>query len=244
MARKKSTLSTGRGAMPSPDPPFGGQAVHRLEVVVKGDVIGTTEAVTASVETVRAEYIEIRVIQDGVGPVSKSDLLMAQTGSRLVIGFNVDLAPKLAEQLGDFGVEVRLYDTIYRLTEDVQAIAQRLKPAEPEEKITAKAEVIAVFKGSHKGIIIGCEVKEGRLALGRHFRVITAMGPAYTGKIESLQVERAAVKSAKVGQQAGIGISGWNKAKVGDLVECFEIISPKDAGRWQPQARVLRLLSA
>lgn len=224
--------------------PSAGSGGLKLEVVVKGDVVGTMEAVAAAIEAIAFEDVDVAVIQSGVGAVTKSDLLMAQTGSRLVVGFNVGPAPKLTEQLGDFGVEIRLYDTIYRLTEDVKSIARRLKPTGPEEQITGRAKVIATFKSGAKGMVIGCEVTEGTVELGKHFRVITAMGPAYTGVIDSLQVERNPVKSARPGQQIGIHVSGWNRAKIGDLVECFETVSKKAAGHWQPQARVFHITSA
>jgi translation initiation factor IF-2 len=242
----KNTPRSGVKNPPGPSSigPSTDDADLKLEVVVKADMVGTMEAVTAGLEAIHVAEVDVKVIQSGVGPVAKSDLLMAQTGNRLVVGFNVDLAPKLIEQMGDFGVEIRLYDTIYRLTEDVESIARSLKATGPEENITGRGKVIATFKGGPKGVIIGCEVTEGRVEVGKHFRVITAMGPAYTGVVDSLQVERTPVKSARVGQQVGIGISGWNRAKIGDLVECFETLSKNAAGRWQPRARVLRQTSS
>ena len=111
---------------------------------------------------------------------------------------------------------------------------------EPEEKITGKAKVIATFKGGRKETVIGCEVLEGVIELGKKFRVITAMGPAYSGKISSLQVERKNVKIGKPGQQVGIKISNWNKAKVGDLVECYETVRPVGGSPWRARAGIFR----
>ena len=181
-----------------------------------------------------------QIIQSGVGNITKSDVLMAQTGSRLVIGFNVDTMPKLDQHIKELGVEVRLYDTIYTITEDIKKIATNLKAKEPEEVITGKAKIIATFKATRKDIIIGCEVLEGAIELGKNFRIITAMGPAYAGKITSLQIERKNVKAGKPGQQVGIKISDWKKARVDDLVECFEIVQPKDGGSWRPRSRIFR----
>jgi translation initiation factor IF-2 len=216
---------------------------NNLEVVLKCDVAGTAEAISASLAEIKVPGVQIDLIQTGIGSVTKSDVLMARTGSKLVLGFGVDTMPKLEKEIKEFGVEVRLYDTIYKLTEDMRKIAQSFIVKAPEEKITGKARVIATFKPSHKGMIIGCEILEGIIELGREFRVITAMGPAYFGKITSLQIERQNVKSAKPGQQAGIKLEGWNKAKVDDLVECYERL-PQKGGRWKPRSGTFRITSA
>ncbi len=216
---------------------------QKLEIVLKCDVAGTAEAINASLTEIDVPGVQIKVIQSGVGNVSKSDVLMARTGSKLVVGFSVDTMPKLEQEIKEFGVEVRLYDTIYKLTEDIRKIAQSFKSAEPKEKITGKAKVIATFNISSKGMVIGCEVLEGVIETGKDFRVITAMGPAYFGKIASLQIERQNVKSAKPGNQIGIQLDGWNKAKVDDLVECFETLPVKSGSRWKAGSGIVRSIS-
>jgi len=216
---------------------------NKLEIVLKCDVMGTAEAISASLAEINVSGVQIDVIQTGIGNVSKSDVLMARTGSKLVLGFNVDITPKLEQEVKGFGVEVRLYDTIYKLTEDVRKIAQSFIIKQTEEKIIGKARVIATFKASRKGMIIGCEVYEGSIEAGRDFRVITAMGPAYFGKITSLQIEKQSVKVGKPGQQVGIKLEGWNKAKIGDLVECYESLPQKGGGRWRPRSGIVRIVS-
>jgi translation initiation factor IF-2 len=224
-------------------PPPIGSGPNKLEVVLKCDVAGTAEAISASLAEIKVFGVQIDLIQTGIGSVSKSDVLMARTGSKLVLGFNVGITPKLEQEIKEFGVEVRLYDTIYKLTEDMRKIAQSFIIKEPEEKITGKARIIATFKASHKGMIIGCEVYEGSIEMGKDFRVITAMGPAYFGKITSLQIERQNVKAGKPGQQVGIQLEGWNKAKIDDLVECYESPPQKGSQPWQPQSGIVRIMS-
>jgi translation initiation factor IF-2 len=212
----------------------------KLEIVLKCDVAGSVEPVKSSIESLHVEETEVAVIRSGVGNVTKSDVLMAVTGSRIIIGFNVDVTHKLQEFLMEQGVEVRLYDVIYKLVSDVKNMAVRLRPREPEERILGRGKVIAVFKGKKTGNIIGCEIEEGVFERGKPFRVISAMGPVYTGRIESLQVERLSVRTGKAGQNAGILITDWEKARVGDLVETFEPLPQKKPPPWKPTPGIFR----
>ena len=223
-----------------PPPPQSKGEIQKLEVVLKCDVAGTEEAIIASLEAIQETGVEIAIIQSGVGNISKSDILMALTGSKLIIGFNVDIMPKLQQEIKEHGVEVRLFDTIYNLTESLRKIAGNMLATEPQEKITGKAKVIATFNPGRKGIIIGCEVLEGVIELGKKFRVITAMGPSYSGKISSLQVERKNVKVGKPGQEIGIKITDWDKAKIGDLVECYATEHDSSRTPWRPRGGVFR----
>lgn len=210
----------------------------KVEIVLKCDSVGSLEAVVSSLKTLENPGVEITPIHTGIGGISKSDLLMALTGSRLVVGFNVSLLPKMEQLTREKGVEIRLYEVIYKLTQDLNRIARSLVHHEKEENITGKAKVIALFKSSRKGIILGCEVLEGILARGKTFRVISAMGPIYSGKIESLQIEKDPVKEAKAGQKVGLKISDFDEAKVGDLVETYEKAKPEAIARWHPRGRV------
>jgi len=199
-----------------------------LEIVLKCDSVGSLEAVVSSLKTLENPGVEVSPIHTGIGAISKSDLLMALTGSRLVVGFNVSLLPKMQQLSKEKGVEIRLYDVIYKLTQDLNEIASSLtRPDDEKERITGKAKVIALFKSSRRGIILGCEVLEGTLVQGKNFRVISAMGPVYSGKIESLHIEKDVVKEAKVGQKVGLKISDFNRAKKGDLVETYQKLKPE-----------------
>ncbi|GAB4336626.1 MAG: hypothetical protein Kow0089_07130 [Desulfobulbaceae bacterium] len=217
----------------------------QLEIVLKCDTSGCVEAVKEGIAAIAVPGVEITVIGSGVGAVSKSDLFLAETGSRLVIGFNVGLAPHIERDAAEHNVEIRLYDVIYRLLEDLEMIAASLVPEEPGEKILGSAQVIALFKSSRKGIIIGCEILEGRLALGDSFRILGAMGPVYSGKIESLHIEKDAVRQAVKGQRAGIKIRDFNRVAVGDLVEASQPAG-RGAGSekpWTPRGAVFHFHS-
>ena len=214
-----------------------------LQIVVKSDTVGTLAAARESLEAIQAGGAQLDVIQDGIGPVTKSDVEMAATGSRLVIGFGVGILPRVEEIAKTESVEVRLYDVIYHLTRDVAQIVESWLRKPPEERVTGRAKVIALFKSTRKGIILGCEVLEGTLALGRRFRVTSAMGPVYQGTVESLHIEQDTVKEGRVGQQVGLKIRDFKAAKIGDRVECFEETRPDSGKPWAPKGGIQRIHS-
>jgi translation initiation factor IF-2 len=215
-------------------------ASKKLDIALKCDSIGSQEAILAAIQAIRSDPIRIRVIHSGVGPISKSDLDLAATGSHLVIGFDVEVQPGIPRLAQDMGIEVRLYQVIYRLLEDLQQTAASMQPVQVEETITGKAKVIALFKSSRHGIILGCEVLEGSLMLGGRFRIIAAMGPVYNGRIDSLRIGRDTVKEGRKGQQVGIKINDFNQAKVGDWVECFTAERPRNHFPWHPKPGIVR----
>jgi translation initiation factor IF-2 len=214
-----------------------------IKLVLKCDAVGSVEAISALLANLKMPEADVEIIHSGVGNITKQDLLMAFTGSRLVIGFNVGVAPKLEQWVKEHGVEIRLYDVIYRLAEDLKAIGQSLAPTEPEDKVTGKCEVIATFKSKKGGVILGCEVVEGAIQVGKHFRVVTAMGPVHSGRIESIQVDKQAIREAKVGQQIGVQVSGSALGKVGDFIECYDEIIPKKK-IWSPRGDIIHMRSS
>lgn len=217
------------------------ESQKRLDVVLKCDTYGSVEAVTAAIGKIRAPSVQVRIIYSGVGDVSKSDLLMALTASKLVVGFNVGVMAKGEQWVKEHGGEARLYKVIFRLVEDLTQIARSLAPIkEAEERISARGIIVALFKSSQRGIIIGCEVQEGALAVGKQFRIISAMGPIYSGKIESLQADRKSIREARAGQRVGIKIDDFNKARIGDLLECYETVRTGRITPWRPGGVILR----
>jgi translation initiation factor IF-2 len=149
------------------------------------------------------------------------------------------VAQGLEKILGEHRVEVRLYQVIYALTDDLKRIAESLTQTSPpeEEIITGSGKVIALFKSSRKGIIIGCRVLEGHFAIGQHFRIISDMGPVHAGTIETLHIRQDTVQKATPGQEVGIKIKGFKMARV----ESFKLLPPRKVTAWQPSGRVLRI---
>ena len=211
----------------------------KLEIVLKCDSAGSMEAVSHALSELVLPEIDLTLIHRGLGAVSKSDVLLAETASGLIVGFQVGVLPGMGKTLKEHGVEVRLYEVIYALTDDVKAVAESIIPSVPREQIIGSARVIALFKSSRKGIIIGCEVLEGFFSLGQRFRVISTIGPIYAGIIESLQVGRSVVQKATQGSEVGIKIKNFNMARIGDLVECFHPVAHK-VSPWEPRGQIIR----
>jgi translation initiation factor IF-2 len=213
-------------------------AQQKLEIVLKCDTSGSIEALNSAIDSVKVPGVAIDIISSGVGDISKSDIFMAEMGSRLIIGFAVGLMPHMDQLVIEHNIEIRLFAVIYRVLEDVAAIAGSLIPPESTEEIIGSARVIALFKSSRKGIIIGCEVIAGKLAVGNSFRILGAMGPLYSGTIESLHIEKDAVSEAKKGQRTGLKIKDFHKVRVGDLVESYRLITVRHDRPWQPQGKI------
>ena len=209
----------------------------RLAIVLKCGTDGSRAAVEKALREKTPGGVELTVIHCGVGEVNKNDILLAATGSRLIVGFEVGVNPHLEEELRRSGVEVRLYRVIYRLLEDLLALEDSLLVVQVVEQLIGQAKVIALFKGTRHGVILGCQVSAGKLAVGERFRLIGAMGPLYEGRIESLHIEKAEVRAAVVPQQVGLRIHDFQRATVGDLIESYRP-GPPPPPVWQPQPGV------
>ncbi len=223
---------------PTPDrstPPL-----PKLEIVLKCDSVGSLEAATTAIGEIAVPGMDIIIIHSSVGAVSKSDILLAETAGRVIVGFQVNVMPRLEPLLREHRVDVHLHDVIYSLERDLKTLAEMLVQPAPDEQIIGSARVIALFKSSRKGIIMGCEVSDGSLALGQHFRVISASGPVYTGVIESMHLGDTSVQKATPGQRVGIKTKDFSRARIGDIVESFRNPPPGRRRRWEPTGSILR----
>jgi len=213
--------------------------LKRLEIVLKCDTSGCVEAIISSIISIHLPEVEIDIISSGVGSINKSDIFMAETGSKLIMGFNVGFMPHIGQMAAEHNIEIRLYEVIYRLLEDVESIGRSFIPDESAEEIIGTAKVIALYKSSRKGIILGCEVLTGKLAMGNTFRVLGAMGQMYVGTIKSLHIEKTPVSEARKGQQVGLKISNFKKARIGDLVESYKVAAGQHVNPWQSQGNII-----
>lgn len=235
-SRKRRSPAVGTGKTIGDTSPEG--SGPQIEIILKCDSEGSLEAATSAISGIVLPEADIRVIRSGLGTVTSSDVFLAETASRLVVGFQVSVSPGVEKELREHNVEVRLYEVIYALTDDLKTLAASILPRVAAEQIVGSAKVIALFKSSRKGIIAGCEVVEGHLAVGQHFRIISAMGPVYSGAVESLHIGDHAVQTASAGQRVGIKIRNFSGVKAGDIVECYR--PQKKTQGWRPTGGIIR----
>lgn len=198
-----------------------------LNIIVKGDVDGSIEAMTDSLQRLSKEEVQVNVIHKAVGQISESDVLLAAASNAVIVGFQVrpsQGARKLAEKEE---IEIRMYSIIYDAINDIQdAIEGMLEPVTKEE-IVCSIEVLETFKISKVGTIAGGIVREGKLQRNTPVRVIRDGIVVYTGKLGSLKRFKDDVKEVTNGQDCGLNIDGYNDIKVGDVIEGYEIVQVK-----------------
>ena len=198
-----------------------------INVVLKCDVKGSEEAVKQSLSKINIDGVWVNVIRSGVGAITESDIILASASNAIIIGFNVRPNSKILDFAKDKKVEIRLYNIIYKVVEDMEdAIKGMLDPVY-EEITTGEAEVRQIFKFSKIGNIAGSHVVKGVIKNRGEARVIRDGVVIYTGRIGSLQLEKDSVKEVKNGYDCGITIDSFQDIKVGDFIETFEMVEVK-----------------
>ena len=198
-----------------------------LNVIVKGDVDGSVEALSDSLIKLSTEQVRVNVIHKAVGAISESDVILAEASDAVIIGFQVRPSTDARKLADEQGIEIRLYSVIYDAINDVKdGIEGMLEPIKKEE-ITGTAEVKQTFKISKVGTIAGCLVRDGKIAKTSQCRLIRDGIVVYTGELASLKRGKDDVKEVSAGMECGIGIEKFNDLKVGDSIEAFVITEIK-----------------
>ncbi len=200
---------------------------QQLNVIVKGDVDGSVEALSDSLIRLSTEQIQVNVIHKGVGQISESDVILAAASDAIIVGFQVrpsQSARKLAEKEG---VDIRLYSIIYDAIEEIKSAMEGMLSPEIKEEITSNVEVQEVFKITKVGTVAGCLVREGKIKRGNKIRLIRDGIVIYTGELGSLKRFKEDVKEVSQGYECGLNIHNFNDIKVGDIVEAFEEVEIK-----------------
>ncbi len=201
-----------------------GEGLKEINVIIKADVNGSSEAVKNSLQKIEVDGVKINVIRSSASGITESDIVLAKASNALIIGFNVRPSKIIADKAKEEGVEIRFYNIIYKVVEEMEAAMKGMLDPEFEEKILGEAMIKQIFKFSKIGNIAGCSVSDGIIKRDSEARVIRDGVVVYDGKIGSLQHEKDSVKEVKKGYECGITIEGFNDIKVGDVIECYEMV--------------------
>ena len=200
---------------------------QELNVIVKGDVDGSVEALSDSLIKLSTEEIQVNVLHKAVGQISESDITLAAASNAIIIGFQVRpsmAARRLAEKEG---VDIRLYSIIYDAIEEVKSAMEGMLSPEIKEEITATVEVRETFKITKVGTVAGCMVKEGKIKRTNKIRLIRDGIVIYSGDLGSLKRFKEDVKEVATGYECGLNIANYNDIKIGDLIEAYEEVEVK-----------------
>jgi len=200
-----------------------------LNLIVKGDVDGSVEALSDSLQKLSTEKIHVNIIHRGVGQISESDILLASASDAIVVGFQVRPsanARKLAEKED---IQIKLYSIIYKAIEEIRDAMEGMLAAKIEEKITGTAEIRETFKISKVGTIAGCFVTDGKITRNSKVRIIRDGIVIYTGNLGSLKRFKDDVKEVLKGFECGLNIDKYNDIQVNDVVEAFEEVEVKQS---------------
>ena len=196
-----------------------GQA-KELRIIVKADVSGSLGAITHALEQLEQDEIRLNVLLTGAGDITDNDIMLAAASNAIVIGFNTKITDTARRAADDEGVDVRLYDIIYKLTDDVEAALKGLLEPVVVEVVEGRAEVRQIFRVGKSTVIAGCYVTDGRIVRGGA-RVWRGGKIIATDKIESLRRFRDDVREVAANYECGIGLDGFHDLEEGDIIECF-----------------------
>ena len=197
--------------------------VQTLNVVIKADVRGSLEALQLSLSDLGNEEVKVNVVAGGVGGITETDVSLAMTSNAVIFGFNTRADTKTRSMAENEGVEVRYYNVIYDLIDDVKAALTGMLSPELREEIVGIAEVRDVFRSPKFGLIAGCMVTEGTVSRSKPIRVLRDSIVIYEGELESLRRFKDDANEVRNGTECGIGVKNYTDVKVGDLIEVYDV---------------------
>ena len=200
-----------------------------INVILKADVRGSEEAVKNSLLKINVEGVKINVIRSGIGTITESDVVLANASNAIIIGFNVSPSNITKEIAKEYNVDIRLYTIIYKCIEEIELAMKGMLDPEFEEHILGTAEIRKIFKFSKVGNIAGSYVTDGIMKNNAQVRLIRDGVIVYDGQIHSIQREKDSVKEVKKGYECGITLDNFNDIKVGDILECYEMVEVRNA---------------
>jgi translation initiation factor IF-2 len=200
-----------------------------LPLVIKGDVQGSVEAITSALEKLGTDEVGVQVLQSGVGGVTESDVILAHASGGAIIGFNVRANAQARERSKRDGVDIRYYNIIYNVVDDIKAVLSGMLAPETREKFLGNAEILEVFTISKVGKVAGCRVTEGLMRRGARVRLVRDNVVIHEGELSTLKRFKDEVREVQTGQECGMGFVGYQDIAKGDTIECYEVETIKRA---------------
>ena len=221
--RKRLAVAGQRGTLEQMMSNLKAAGVKEFTLLVKGDVQGSVEAIVAALDKLGTEEVRARIVHAAVGGITESDVGLAATSGAVILGFNVRANTQAREAAERSGVEIRYYNVIYDLVDEVkQAMSGLLAPTR-RETFLGNAEVLEVFTISKVGKVAGCRVTEGKVERGAHVRLIRDNVVIHEGKLSTLKRFKDEVREVVAGQECGMAFEGYQDMRKGDVIECFEV---------------------
>lgn len=200
---------------------------QELNLIVKGDVDGSVEALSDSLIKLSTEEIQVNVISKGVGQITESDVTMAVTANAIIIGFQVRPSAQAKKMADAEQIDVRLYSIIYDAIEEIKSAMEGMLSPDVKEEVTGTAEVLETYRISKVGTIAGATVREGKISRGSKARIIRDGIVVYASELSSLKRYKDEAKEVSAGMECGMGIKNYNDLKVGDIIEAYVEVEVK-----------------
>jgi len=195
--------------------------IRELKLIIKSDVQGSLEAIKDTLDKLNVSEIKIEAIHTGVGNINNSDVILAIASDALIVGFNVTTDELAKELIAKEGVEVKIYNIIYELANDIKAAVEGMLDPKLKKVVLGRAEVKKMFRLSKSGLIAGCMVTKGKINRSCTVTLVRNGQPVFEGKLSSLKRFKDDAKEVQTGFECGIGIEGFNDIHVGDIIEAY-----------------------
>jgi translation initiation factor IF-2 len=201
-----------------------GEEAQTLNLLLKADVQGSLEAISEALRKLSTDEVKIDIIHGGAGAITESDILLASASNAIIIGFNIRPTAKIKEVAEQEKVDIRFYDIIYKLVDDIKAAMSGMLSPDIKEVYLGQADVQQTFSVPKIGTVAGCMVSDGKLKRHAHIRLLRDGVVIYTGKLASLKRFKDDAKEVTKGFDCGAGLENFNDIKVGDIIEAFELV--------------------
>ncbi len=199
------------------------RVVESINLIVRADVQGSAEVIRHEVDKLKHEEVEVNLIHSGVGPITESDVSLAATSNALLVAFHVGVNGKARQDADRAGLDIRRYDVIYELLDDLRNLMEGALSPEFKEEILGHVEIRQIFKSSRIGLIAGCLVLDGKITRNAKVRLMRDEAVVYTGELGSLKREKDDAKSVREGFECGIVLKDYRDIREGDVIEAYTL---------------------